>query len=193
MQNKALWLTRAWHVAPFVFVLHSLNKTSVLGEAKSLLSLCLLWRKLLNRAEGNQSVLESTNSTELSLLWSICSPTLWNYYFKTSLSLKLSIHQLSHSQQMNLTLEREKQKPTDRNSLNSQIPHSKPTMICPCYNRREFLFLKLVIPLCSWIPLPSPSQENYSTLFSLVHSTQLQLHCVHLVSIYTHFNVTAFS
>lgn len=100
-KNKALRLERTWHVAPFVFVLHSLNKTSVLCDAKSLLSLCLLWRKLLNRAEGNQSVCESTNSTEPPLLWSICSsPTLWNY-FKTSLFLRLSIHQLSHSQQMN--------------------------------------------------------------------------------------------
>lgn len=90
LQKQSPALERAGRAAPSVFLLHLFNKASIPGEAKSLLSLCLLWRKLFIRAEGNHFVFEFTNSTELPMLWSICSPALWNYYFKMCLSVKLS-------------------------------------------------------------------------------------------------------
>lgn len=39
-QNKAVQSERAWLIAPSIFTLHSFKKTSVQGEAKTLLSLC---------------------------------------------------------------------------------------------------------------------------------------------------------
>lgn len=110
-------------------------------------SLCLLWRKLLNRAEGDHSVWGHQRNRASSFLANLLPYSLQPLFQKLPSSQNslptnpLTLHRWT-------PLFREETEATGRNPLNFQIPRVEAIRMCPCYNRGGgVLLLRLLIPL----------------------------------------------